>query len=120
MKKILQLLSILFVAFYAFYCYAGQRTESFSWEYSIEDEANIDGFRIYQDGGAFDNIVWEGGPAERSATIIFDDLKSSHSFSCTAWKLQEDSTILDSDHSDFAVWILPKEKPKNVGNFINN
>jgi len=121
-KTIIFILSLLILAnvFVAARSFAGQRTESFVWEYEAADEANIDGFKIFMDGGSAENVVWEGGPTERTATISFDDSKKSHSFSCIAWAVAEDETILDSDQSNYAVWILPKEKPKKVDSFVIN
>ena len=108
---------ILIILLLAGTSFAAQRTETFSWTYTAEEQAKIDGFRIFMGCGSDECMVWEGIATDRSATITFEDAGKSQNFSAIAFDIAEDGEVIKSDQSDYAVWVLPKEKPHKMDNF---
>lgn len=60
----------------------------FAWEYTAEEQANIEGFKLYRDGVTEEAVI----PANaRTVTIPRQTDKQSHSYHLTAFNAEEES-----------------------------
>jgi len=83
----------------------------FIWEANDPSE-EITGYKLYKDCGSEEcviaNIV---NPATNTITIPAPTDRIAHSYSLTAYKTDPDNSTLESDQSDYAIYVPPKVKP---------
>ena len=95
MKK---LISILVLVFSLVYTSAFAETLRFGWDYSLQDQKNIEGFRLYRDGQTLENVVIP--PEARTVVVERQTDKQSHCYHLVAFSGKEESdpsrTALDS------------------------
>jgi len=108
MKTLLTILFLL-IASPAF-----AETLTFTWEANPSEEA-ITGYRLYMDSG--ENMVKEiADPTATTTTYEVTD-KLNHAFSLTAYRVNEDGSVDESGHSDYAVFAYQKTPLPKPGKF---
>jgi hypothetical protein len=84
MNKII--LTILALLLFAIPSFAAEL--KFAWEYTPEEQANVEGFKLYRDGVTEEAVI----PADaRTVTIPRQTDKQSHSYHLTAFNAEEES-----------------------------